>query len=109
MLPAIHSDLDWRIKVRCIQNLPFAANKELVVPVLISALSIRDATLDGDGNVQLYSCIALATIGDRRGLDPMREWLAYLEANPNIYPPTREILLEQTQARIQHLERTARR
>ena len=109
MLPAIKSDPDWRIKVRCIQNLPLAENKDLVVPVLIAALATRDEASSGEGNVQLYACRALAEIGDRRALTPMREWLAFLQANPNTYAEMRETLLERTLLRIQELEATAGR
>jgi hypothetical protein len=106
MLPPIHSDPDWRIKVRCIQNLPLAENKNLVVPVLIAALSTRDEASSGDGNVQLYACRALAEIGDRRALPPMRDWLEFLEANPNMYIAMRDTLLKRTRTRIQELETT---
>ena len=104
LLPPLKSDSDWRIKVRITAVLPFAADKAQVLPPLMAALRERGDEDSGGGNLQIYSCEALARIGDPKALPAMREWLAFLNANPKEFKLLKEDLIEHTRQRIKKLE-----
>lgn len=100
LLPPFKSDADWRIKVRITAVLPFAADKAQVLPPLMA----RDDEASGGGNLQIYSCKALSRIGDPKALPAMREWLAFLNANPKEFKLLRDDLIKHTEQRIKELE-----
>lgn len=103
LLPLFKSDTDWRIKVRITQVLPYANDKTLVLQPLLEALQERDEETSGGGNLQNYSCRALATLGDATALPAMKEWLKYLESNPKSFALLREALIEQANKCIAEL------
>ena len=104
LLSPFKSDDDWRIKVRISLVFPFAADKAQVLPSLISALRIRDDEASGGGNLQIYSCTALAEIGNSKALPAMREWLSFLNSNPEQFKENRDTLIKKTEKCIKELE-----
>ena len=104
LLPPFKSDPDWRIKVRICAVLPFAADKTEVLPQLLTALLERGDEASGGGNLQSYSCKALARIGDPKALPAMRAWLTFLNTNPKQFRLLREDLIKQAEQRIKELE-----
>jgi hypothetical protein len=85
LLPHLQSDADWRIKVRITLVLTYAADRGWVLQPLIMALQDRDDKSSGGGNVPYAACWALARLGDSRGLQPMEDWLRFLESHPKAY------------------------
>ena len=104
LLSPFKSDLDWRIKVRITAVLPLAAEKTQVIAPLLDALRVRDDEACGGGNLQLYSCRALASIGDPKVLPEMQKWVAFLESNPKHFYWHTEDLVEMSQYHIDKLE-----
>lgn len=104
LLPNLKSDSDWRIKVRIIGVLPYAADPNWVVDPLIAALKDTRDQSSGGGNVPSYACGALVKLGDARALQPMEDWLNYLKTNPNAYGELNKKLTEVTQQRIAALK-----
>jgi hypothetical protein len=109
LLPCLKSDSDWRIKVESAMALLYARDSDWVIDPLIAALQDRGEKSSGSGNVPLYASDTLAELGDSRALKPLREWLKYLESNPNIYPHSRTLLIERTKKLIVKLEENVRK
>lgn len=97
LLPHLKSDPDWRIKVRITHVLPYATNSDWVLQPLISALQDRDEHSSGTGNVPLSACEALVRLGDSRGLQPVEDWLHYLEAHQKVYGDLHDFLVTEAE------------
>ena len=104
LLPPFKSDPDWRIKVRITAVLPFAVDKTQVLQPLIDALRERDDEASGSGNLQMYSCKALAKIGDPMALPAMRSWIGFLKTNPEQFKLFREDLIKMAEQHVNELE-----
>lgn len=104
LLPHLKSDSDWRIKCRVTLVLPLAANSDWVLQPLISALQDRGENRSGGGNVPSYACGALARLADSRGLQPVEDWLHYLESHPKAYGDLHESLVKKAQKVIEELK-----
>jgi hypothetical protein len=70
----------------------------------MAALQERDDDASGGGNLQIYSCKALAKIGDPTALPAMREWLSYLKSNPKEFKSRMDDLIKMTGQSIRELE-----
>ena len=105
LLSDLKSDTDWRIKVKIICALRYAENTDWVLQPLIAALQDREETSSGQGNVPVYASKALVRLGDARAIEPLREWLQYLERHPDAYPDLREIIIENANADVAALEK----
>jgi hypothetical protein len=104
LIPHLKSDSDWRIKCRVTLVLPYAANPDWVLPSLISTLQDRDEDSSGGGNVPSYACRSLVQLGDSRGLQPIEDWLAYLNSHPKAYGDLHDKLVKHTKLRIAELK-----
>ncbi len=104
LIPHLKSDSDWSIKCRVTLVLPYAANPDWVLPSLISALQDRDEDSSGGGNVPSYACGALVRLGDSRGLQPIEDWLHYLDSHPKVYGDLHYKLVKHTKERIAELK-----
>ena len=104
LLPHLQSDADWRIKVRITLVLPYAADRGWVLQPLIMALQDRDDKRSGSGNVQTGACMALVRLGDSRGLQPMEDWLHFLESHPKAYSLLHDGLINSAKKHIAELK-----
>jgi hypothetical protein len=104
LLPHLQSDADWRIKVRITLVLPYAADRGWVLQPLIMALQDRDDKLGGGGNVPSGACRALARLGDSRGLQPIKDWLRFLESHPKAYGDLHDDLIRGAKESIAELK-----
>src|SRR5690242_7576303 len=104
LIPHLKSDSDWRIKCRVTLVLPFAANRDWVLQPLVSALQDRGEESSGNGDVPLAACHALVRLGDKRGLQPIQDWLHFLESYPNIYGDLHNPLVNSTKKCLKELK-----
>lgn len=84
LLPPLKTD-EWRIKVRVLLVLPYAADPEWVIQPIIGALQDRDEESSGGGNVPSGAARALAILGNSKGLQACEDWLKYLKSHPKAY------------------------
>jgi hypothetical protein len=103
LLPPLKTD-EWRIKVRILLVLPYAANPDWVFEPILGALRDRNENSTGGGNVPSGACRALVSLGESRGLQPCEDWLKYLESHPKAYGDLHATHVEQARKYIGELK-----